>query len=80
MNEHQNMLQCDLIVIISEMQLLQFVSFSIHALIPVFTSCSYPTPAAFFIIFLGVLFFSLFTNFYIKSYTKKASLKIVKSE
>jgi len=65
---------------ITEMQLLQFVSFSIHALIPLFTSCSYPTPAAFFIIFLGVLFFTLFTNFYIKSYTKKASLKNVKSE
>ena len=68
------------IVLILEMQLLQFVSFSIHALIPLFTSCSYPTPAAFFIIFLGVLFFTLFINFYIKSYTKKASLKNVKSE
>ena len=62
------------------MQLLQFVSFSIHAIIPLVTSCSYPTPAAFFIIFLGVLFFSLFTNFYIKSYTKKAALKDIKTK
>ena len=62
------------------MQLLQFVSFSLHALIPLFTSCSYPTPAAYFIIFLGVLFFPLFTNFYIKSYTRKASLKNAKAD
>merc|ERR550517_7426 len=65
---------------ITEMQLLQFVSFSLHALIPLFASCSYPTPAAYFIIFLGVLFFTLFTNFYIKSYTRKASLKNAKAD
>ena len=70
----------DVIALILEMQLLQFVSFSLHALLPLITSCSYPAPAALFIISLGVLFFTLFTNFYIKSYTKKASLKTVKSE
>ena len=70
----------NLIALISEMQLLQFVSFSIHAMLPLITSCNYPAPACLFILSLGFLFFSLFTNFYIKSYTKKASLKTVKSE
>jgi len=56
---------------ITSMQLLQFVTFSIHGSLPLFTDCNYPTPAVFFILFLGVLFFSLFTNFYIQTYTKK---------
>ena len=60
---------------ITEMQLLQFVSFSIHGCIPLFTSCNYPYQGSLFILFLGVLFFSLFTNFYIQSYTKKAAMK-----
>ena len=83
-NDDYGMVESELnnvIAFILEMQLLQFVSFSIHAVLPLITtSCSYPAPAALFIISLGVLFFTLFTNFYIKSYTKKASLKTVKSE
>merc|ERR1739848_14977 len=66
---------------ITEMQLLQFVSFSIHGVIPLFTSCSYPGLGSLFILALGVLFFSLFTNFYIQSYTKKAAaLKMAKEQ
>lgn len=61
---------------ITSMQLLQFVTFSIHGSLPLFNSaCNYPTPAVCFILFLGGLFFTLFTNFYIQSYTKKAAVK-----
>ena len=35
--------------------------------------CSYPGLGSLFILALGVLFFTLFTNFYIQSYTKKAA-------
>merc|ERR1719187_410138 len=60
---------------ITEMQLLQFVTFSIHGCIPLFTTCDYPKEGTYFILFLGVLFFTLFTNFYIQSYTKKSSFE-----
>jgi len=66
---------------ITSMQLLQFVTFSIHGSLPLFTDCNYPKLGVFFILFLGILFFSLFTNFYIKSYTQKArAAKLVKKE
>merc|ERR1712227_869776 len=49
-------------------QMMQLAIISIHGCIPLFSTCSYPVPAALFIIFLGVFFFALFTNFYIQSY------------
>jgi len=66
---------------ITSMQLLQFVTFSIHGSLPLFTDCNYPKPAVCFILFLGGLFFTLFTNFYIQSYTKKdQAAKAVKKD
>ena len=66
---------------ITRMQLLQFVTFSIHGSLPLFMKCNYPNGAVFFIIFHGVLFFTLFTNFYIKSYSQKdIAAKFMKKE
>ena len=66
---------------ITSMQLLQFVTFSIHGSLPLFMDCDYPKAAVFFILFLGGLFFTLFTNFYIKSYTQKdKAAKVAKKE
>jgi len=59
---------------ITRLQLLQFVTFSLHGCLPLFSDCSYPTPAVVFILFLGVLFFGLFSNFYIQSYRQKEKL------
>merc|ERR1712106_397508 len=57
---------------ITSMQLLQFVTFSIHGSLPLFIECNYPK---------GAVFFTLFTNFYIKSYSQKdKAAKLMKKE
>ena len=53
------------------MQLVQFVTWSIHASTPLFMDCNYPKVYVAFLLFLGAFFFTLFTNFYIQSYVKK---------
>ena len=56
---------------ITSMQLVQFVTWSIHASTPLFMDCHYPKVYVAFLLFLGAFFFTLFTNFYIQSYIKK---------
>ena len=56
---------------ITTMQLVQFVTWSIHASTPLFMDCNYPKVYVAFLLFLGAFFFTLFTNFYIQSYVKK---------
>ena len=56
---------------ITSMQLVQFVTWSIHATTPLFMDCNYPKVYVAFLLFLGAFFFTLFTNFYIQSYVKK---------
>jgi len=57
---------------ITSMQLLQFVTYSIHSMIPFFlSSCDYPRTYSLVLILTGVLFFSLFLDFYRKEYLKK---------
>jgi hypothetical protein len=58
---------------ITSMQLVQFVTWSIHASLPLFMECNYPKVFVAFLLFLGAFFFTLFTNFYIQSYMKKSS-------
>ena len=57
---------------ITTMQLVQFVTWSIHASTPLFMDCNYPKVYVAFLLFLGAFFFTLFTNFYIQSYVKKS--------
>lgn len=59
------------------MQLVQFVTWSIHASLPLFMECNYPKVFVAFLLFLGAFFFTLFTNFYIQSYMKKGAVKDV---
>jgi len=62
---------------ITTMQLVQFVTWSIHASLPLFMECNYPKVFVAFLLFLGAFFFTLFTNFYIQSYMKKGAVKDV---
>lgn len=54
------------------MQLGQFVTFFIHASLPLFIECDFPKIFSYVILFHGAMFFLLFANFYRKTYTKKS--------
>jgi len=57
---------------ITSLQLLQFVTYSLHAMIPFFmTSCNYSRMYSGLLIATGVLFFTLFLDFYRKEYQRK---------
>jgi len=62
---------------LTSLQLVQFVAIFIHALQPFLYPCDYLRFVSGFYIFNTILFFGLFSNFYIKSYVnKKANKKI----
>ncbi|XP_023335864.1 elongation of very long chain fatty acids protein AAEL008004 [Eurytemora carolleeae] len=56
---------------LTKLQMIQFVVFFIHALQPLFIECDYPKIYCWIILGHGLLYFVLFTNFYIQSYIKK---------
>ena len=55
------------------MQLVQFVLVFVHAMVPIFYDCNFPKVFSYVILSHGALFFALFSNFYIQSYTKKGA-------
>ena len=62
------------------MQLGQFVTFFLHASLPLFIECDFPKIFSYVILFHGAMFFLLFANFYIQSYTRKGSKASRKAE
>jgi len=56
---------------LTKLQMLQFVVFFVHALLPLFIECQYPKIYCWVIFGHGVLYFILFANFYIQAYGKK---------
>ena len=58
---------------LTTMQLGQFVTFFIHASLPLFIPCDFPKIFSYVILFHGAMFFLLFANFYRKTYTKKST-------
>merc|ERR1739849_18796 len=65
---------------LTTMQLGQFVTFFLHASLPLFIECDFPKIFSYVILFHGAMFFLLFANFYIQSYTKKGSKASRKAE
>ena len=55
---------------LTKLQMTQFVVFFLHALQPLFIDCGFPKVYCWIIIGHGVLYFVLFANFYMKSYSK----------
>lgn len=53
------------------MQLGQFVTFFLHASLPLFITCDFPKVFSYVILFHGAMFFLLFANFYRQAYMKK---------
>jgi len=58
---------------LTSMQLIQFVLVFIHAMVPIFYDCNFPKIFSYVILSHGAMFFALFSNFYIQSYTKKGA-------
>ncbi|KAH6919890.1 hypothetical protein HPB50_029122 [Hyalomma asiaticum] len=56
-------------------QIAQFGALSLHALIPVFVDCGMPRTLALVGALEGVLFASLFSDFYVKAYVRKSAIK-----
>ncbi|XP_003737113.1 elongation of very long chain fatty acids protein AAEL008004-like [Galendromus occidentalis] len=56
---------------LTQIQMLQFIALIVHASIPVFYDCGFRPVFGYIVIFEACLFFMLFLNFYIKTYTKK---------
>jgi len=60
---------------LTTLQLVQFVTFFLHATFPLFVECDFPKIFSYVIIFHGAMFFLLFLNFYIKAYLRKGDKK-----
>jgi len=60
---------------LTTLQLVQFVTFFIHACFPIFIDCNFPVVFSYIIIFHGAMFFVLFLHFYIKAYIQKDRTK-----
>jgi len=56
---------------LTTMQLGQFVTFFLHASLPLFITCDFPKVFSYVILFHGAMFFLLFANFYRQAYMKK---------
>jgi len=65
---------------LTRLQMAQFVIFFIHAMQPLFIDCNYPKVYGWVIMAHGVLYFALFSNFYIQSYRNKTPKKTIISE
>ncbi|XP_064482574.1 very long chain fatty acid elongase AAEL008004-like [Ornithodoros turicata] len=65
---------------LTRMQITQFVVIIIHALIPVFHDCGFPSTYVFIGITQVFLILLLFVNFYVQSYTKKQPVKVRPSD
>ena len=63
---------------LTTMQLGQFVTFFVHASLPLFIECDFPKIFSYVILFHGAMFFLLFANFYRQTYTKKSKTGIAK--
>merc|ERR1712080_78221 len=64
---------------LTKMQLMQFVTFFIHATFPLFIDCNFPKVFSYTILFHGAMFFLLFANFYRQNYTKKDAKRKLES-
>ena len=60
---------------LTTLQMVQFVTFFVHACFPLFFECDFPKIFSYVILFHGALFFVLFANFYIQAYIKKGARK-----
>jgi len=61
---------------LTTMQLVQFVTFFLHACLPLLLQdCGFPKIFSYIILFHGAMFFFLFLHFYIKAYVKKPAAK-----
>jgi len=60
---------------LTTLQMVQFVTFFVHACFPLFFECDFPKIFSYVILFHGALFFVLFANFYIQAYIKKGRKK-----
>jgi len=65
---------------LTTMQLVQFVTFFLHASLPLFIPCDFPKIFSYVILFHGAMFFILFANFYRQAYTKKKKVESVKED
>jgi len=65
---------------LTRLQMAQFVVFFIHAMQPLFIDCNYPKVYGWVIMAHGLLYFALFSNFYIQSYRTKTPKKTIISE
>jgi hypothetical protein len=64
---------------LTTMQLAQFVTFFLHASLPIFIDCDFPKIFSYVILFHGGMFFLLFANFYRQNYSKsKADTNVTK--
>jgi len=62
---------------LTKLQMVQFIIFFIHAMQPLFIQCDYPKIYCWIILGHGCLYFVLFANFYIQSYSSKQNEKKV---
>ncbi|KAH7947818.1 elongation of very long chain fatty acids protein AAEL008004 [Rhipicephalus sanguineus] len=60
---------------LTQLQMSQFIALMIHGAIPVFYDCGFPPYFGYMTILEAVLFFVLFFNFYVKTYTRNNSLR-----
>jgi len=64
---------------LTRLQMIQFATFFLHAIQPIFIDCGFPVIFSYIILFHGGMFFVLFANFYIQNYLKKGLKKDEKS-
>jgi len=58
---------------LTSLQMIQFVTFFIHASLPLFIECDFPKIFSYVILFHGGMFFLLFANFYVQSYVNRSN-------
>jgi len=65
---------------LTKLQLLQFASFTLHAIQPIFIDCGFPPFYCFVILGHGAMFFAMFANFYVQAYLKKGAKNKLNAE
>lgn len=61
---------------LTQLQMSQFIVAMIHGILPLFYECGYNKTFSYLITGVAILFFALFSNFYIKNYNKKSTIDI----
>jgi elongation of very long chain fatty acids protein 4 len=65
---------------ITQLQLAQFFAVMVHSIVNTFATCSFPKPFSISYLVYGMVITLLFSNFYMQSYNKKNSEKLIKSK